>query len=158
MLAVVLVVAARGAESFAPALAPAVPNAALQIRMNGAGAALPAPEPQTPKALLKRAGEAAEQALLKLGKATEGESTLVVELPQQSQSGEDQSGFDDLAELMKVFSSVALPAAVLAAGSLVAGAATVAWRRATAPISPAEVELAPAVFLVAEEAPPATSS
>jgi len=157
MLAVVLVVAARGAESFAPALAPAVPNAALQIRMNGAGAALPAPEPQTPKALLKRAGEAAEQALLKLGKATEGESTLVVELPQQP-TAEDQSGFDDLAELMKVFSSAALPAAVLAAGSLVAGAATVAWRRATAPISPAEVELAPAVFLVAEEAPPATSS
>jgi hypothetical protein len=154
MLAVVLAVAASGAESFAPARLP-VPNAAMRIRMNEAPAQ-PAPEPKPDVAL-------------KLGKTAEGENTLVVQLPGGTGL---QEGFQDLADLMAdmgfsakgkrkdmpdAFASMALP--LLALGVSLLGAAGVAWRRASTPQSPpaAQVELTPAAFLV-EEAPPQTSS
>jgi len=152
MLAVVLAVAASGAESFAPARLPGSPNAAMRIRMNEAPAQ-PAPEPKPDVAL-------------KLGKTTEGENTLVVQLP----GGTGQEGFQDLADLMAdmgfsakgkrkdmpdAFASMALP--LLALGVSLLGAAGVAWRRPTTPRSPAEMELTPAAFLV-EEAPAVQTS
>lgn len=150
MLAAVLAVAAHGGASYAPAVhVPAVPGAAHapRIRPWMAEPAQPAPE----------AAQPAPQASLKLGKETEGEHTLVVELPvfgPQGESASQEPGWQDFQDLIQALAfSMALP--LLGVGSLL-GAASVAWRRAT-PRSPAEVELAPAVFLVAEEAPPTSS-